>query len=226
MGFIPANMIRVTVFDRLAQSMSEAVAGTSAYAPAVLLFASFIEYVFPPFPGDTVVLLGAWYAVQGVLSWPMTFAMVTVGAVAGALVDYQVGARLGRGLERNATRRGPLTVERLARFEVGYRRWGTLILVANRFLPGVRAFLFVAAGAARVPLGKVLLCGAVSAALWNALLLFAGALLARNLHDLGVLFARYTTAAWVVLAAVALLLVARALVRARARAARRRELGR
>ncbi len=215
MGFIPANMAPVTFLDRLAQVMSDAVAGTSACAPLVLLFASFIEYVFPPFPGDTVVLLGAWYAVQGVLSWPMTFAAVTGGAMAGAFVDYQIGARLGRGLDRTAARRGPLTAERLARFEAGYRRWGALFLVANRFLPGLRAFLFVAAGAAGIPLGKVLLYGGVSAALWNGLLLFAGAVLARNLPDLGALFARYTTAAWIVLAAIALLLAARAIWRAR-----------
>ncbi len=200
-------------FDRLAQILTEALAGTSEYAPAILFFGSFIEYVFPPFPGDTVVVIGAWYAVHGKLSWPMTFAAVILGAVAGAFIDYQVGVVLGRRLDRSAERRGPLTAERLGRVEESYRRWGVLLLVANRFLPGIRAFVFVAAGAARIPLAEVLFFGGLSAALWDGLLLSAGAFLVRSLPEMGALIARYTAAAWIAMGAVAALLFARGLWR-------------
>ncbi len=205
----------MSAFDRLAQILTEALAGTSAHAPAILFFGSFIEYVFPPFPGDTVVVIGAWYAVHGKLSWPITFAAVILGAMAGALVDYQVGLLLGRGLDRSAERRGPLTAERLARVEESYRRWGVLLLLANRFLPGIRAFVFLAAGAARIPLAKVLFFGGLSAALWDGLLLSAGALLVKSLPEMGALLARYTVAAWIAMGAVAVLLGARALWRLR-----------
>jgi membrane-associated protein len=205
------------VLERAVQILSEALSRTSDYAPLILLLGSLVEYVFPPFPGDTLVLLGAWYAVHGELSWPLTFLSVTAGAVAGAWIDYQVGAALGRRLDRSAERRGPLTAERLHRVEQGYRRHGAWFLVANRFLPGVRAFLFVAAGASGMPLGKVLLYGGISAAVWNALLLVAGALLVTNLGEMAQLFDRYTNAAWAVVAAVAVVLVVRALWLRRAR---------
>lgn len=205
----------MSAFDRLAQILGDALAGTSAYAPAILFFGSLIEYLFPPFPGDTVVVIGSWYAVHGRLSWPLTFAAVILGAVVGAFVDYQVGAFLGRGLDRSAERRGPLTAERVRRVEEGYRRWGALLLVANRFLPGIRAFVFLAAGAARIPLAKVLLYGGLSAALWDGILLATGAFLVRSLPELGSLIARYTTAAWIAMAAVAVLLAARAAWRRR-----------
>ena len=74
-------------------------------------------------------------------------------------------------------------------------------MIVNRFLPGVRAFFFLAAGAAGIPLWKVLLYGGISAALWNVLLLGAGALLARNEMELVALFARYDTVAWIVVLA-------------------------
>ncbi|HET6922461.1 MAG TPA: DedA family protein, partial [Anaeromyxobacteraceae bacterium] len=60
-----------------------------------------------------------------------------------------------------------------------------------------------------------LLFGGVSAALWNALLLGAGGLLVGNLDELVRLLARYTSAAWIGMAAVAALLGIRALVRRR-----------
>ncbi len=201
--------------DPIATRLADVVARTGPFAPAVLFAASFVEYVFPPFPGDTIVLLGAWYATHGALSWPATFAAVTGGAVAGAWIDWRLGRALGPAVESRAAARGLLDAGRVARFEAAYRRWGDLLLVANRFLPGIRAFLFVAAGAAGLPLRRVLLLGAVSAALWNALLLAAGALMVRNLPELTGLAGRYANAAWALLAAIALLLLLRAAWRRR-----------
>lgn len=195
--------------ERMAHGLAEVIAATGPAAPAILFFATFVEYVFPPFPGDLLVLLGAWYAVQGALSWPMTFVSVTAGALAGAWLDYRIGAAVGRRIERRvAERRESQLALRVARFEASYRRFGAWLLVANRFLPGVRAVVFLAAGASRLPLGKVLACGALSAALWNALLLTLGGLLAHNLDELQLLFRQYTRAAGVaVVVGLALLLV-------------------
>jgi membrane-associated protein len=205
--------------QRLAEALAEAVARTGDLAPLILFFASFVEYVFPPFPGDLVVVLGAWYAVHGALSWPATFAAVTAGAIAGAWVDYRIGAAVGRRLDRRLAKRSALSAERLARFEASYRRWGAWLLVANRFLPGFRAFLFVAAGASGIPLREVLVLGGISAALWNAALLAAGGAAARSLPELMALFERYTRAAWIAIAVAAALALGLVAVR-RLRAAR------
>jgi membrane-associated protein len=205
----------VETLEHFAQTLADVVAQTGPFAPVVLLVASFVEYVFPPFPGDTIVVLGAWYAVHGALSWPTAFLAVTAGAVAGAAVDWAIGSALRPSLEHRSGRW--LDAGRLARFEESYRRWGAWLLLANRFFPGIRAFLFIAAGAARIPLGRVLVLGAVSAALWNVLLLAAGALLVRNLPELMALLARYTHVVWIVLAVATVALVVRAWWRRRAR---------
>lgn len=184
----------------LAAWLTDLLARTGPAAPLLLFFAAFVEYVFPPFPGDAMVVLGAWYATHGKLSWPLTFGMVTCGAVAGAAVDWAIGRWLGARIDERAAA-GKLDRERVERFERIYRRFGGLFLVANRFLPGIRGFFFVAAGAARIPLWEVLLFGGISAALWNGLLLAAGSYAARNVDELLRLFARYNAAAAVALAA-------------------------
>ncbi len=232
---------------RLAELLAELLHRTGPAAPLLLFLAAFIEYVFPPFPGDLLVVLGAWYATHGELSWPVTFAAVTVGAVLGAAVDWRVGRWLGARIGERAAAgrldrekvlrfeaayrrwgpaflvanrflpgirglfflaagaaRGLLDRRQVERFEAGYRRWGPAFLVANRFLPGIRAFFFLAAGAAHIPLWEVLLFGGISAALWNGLLLAAGAYAARNLEELVGLVERYNTAALALLAAAAL----------------------
>jgi membrane-associated protein len=204
----------VWTLERVVATLTEALARTGPAAPAILFLGSLVEYVFPPFPGDTLVVLGAWYAVNGVISWPLAFVATTGGAVLGAWIDYRAGVALGAALERGAARRGPLTLEHVRQVEAGYARYGEWFLLANRFLPGVRAFLFVGAGAARLPLRKVLLWGGISAAAWNVLLLLAGSLVARNLEDLVRLLERYTTIAWIAMACVAAVLLVRLGVRA------------
>jgi membrane-associated protein len=199
----------VSTIERVVAALSEALARTGPAAPAILFLGSLVEYVFPPFPGDTLVVLGAWYAVNGKISWPLAFAAVTAGAVAGAWIDYRIGVALGAALERGAMRRGPITLEHVRRVEAGYARWGAWFLLANRFLPGIRAFLFVGAGAARLPVGKVLLWGGISAAAWNALLLLVGALLVSNLSEFVGWLERYTALAWMFMAVAAALLLAR-----------------
>ena len=206
---------RVGPIDRLAAFLADVVAHTGRYAPVVLFSASLVEYVFPPFPGDTIVVLGAWYAVQGAISWPGAFTAVTLGAVAGAWLDWRVGRSIAPLVEARAALRGPLDADRLARFEAAYRRWGWLLLVGNRFLPGIRAFLFVAAGAARVPLSKVLLLGGLSAVLWNAVLLGVGALIARNLAEMSAILDHYTRAAWLAMGLAAAVLAGWAALRRR-----------
>jgi membrane protein DedA with SNARE-associated domain len=199
----------VSPLERVVATLSEALARTGPAAPAILFLGSLIEYVFPPFPGDTLVVLGAWYAVNGKISWPVAFVAVTAGAVLGAWIDYRIGVSIGAALERGAKRRGLITLEHVRKVEAGYARWGEWFLLANRFLPGIRAFLFVGAGAARLPVGKVLLWGGISAAAWNALLLLVGAFLVSNLSEFVGWLERYTTVAWVLMAVVAAFLLTR-----------------
>ncbi len=202
----------------MAAALSDAISRTGPAAPAILFAATLVEYVFPPFPGDLVVVLGSWYAVRGAISWPSAFAAVTAGALLGAWIDYRIGVALAPRLDRRLSRFSPLSEERLLRFEASYRRWGGWLLLANRFMPGIRAFLFVAAGASGIPLRRVLLLGGISAVAWNAVLLGVGALVAHSAEELVAVVERYTQVAWIVLGAGAALAAAVALWRRRATA--------
>jgi membrane protein DedA with SNARE-associated domain len=199
----------VPSLQEIAAALTEATAVTGPWAPALLFLATFVEHVFPPFPGDLLVVLGAWYAVQGEVSWPVVLGCTTAGAVAGAWVDHRIGQALATRLEARASTSRWLTPGRLNAFDIAYRRWGAWLILFNRFMPGIRAFLFVAAGAAGLPARRVLLLGGLSAMLWNALLLAAGGLLAHNLEELISLVDRYMHAAAIGLAVVALLFLAR-----------------
>jgi membrane protein DedA with SNARE-associated domain len=180
----------------------------------VLGLAAMLEYLVPPFPGDTITLLGGVYAVRGSHPWPLVFLVVTIGSVAGAAINYWFGTLLARRFEAhpNASVLG-FTHAKLEGVQARMRRSGPWLLLVNRFLPGIRGVIFIAAGAARIPRRKALLLGAVSAMAHNGVVLTAGRAVGGNLERLESLMARYQLAVVVIVLIAILAVAVRALAR-------------
>jgi membrane protein DedA with SNARE-associated domain len=197
----------------LQQTIATLVEHGQWWAAPILAGAAAIEYIFPPFPGDTVTLAGAVLARLGDWSITLVFSALMVGNLVGAMADYYVGRRL-LNPERLAKRRGIANhAGAMQRLLAGFSRYGPALLLINRFLPGIRALFFVAAGMARLHPLWVLLYAALSAALWTVLLLAAGFLVGDNLPLLEELFSRYFQVAWGVVALAAVVIVWRRLRR-------------
>lgn len=169
----------------------EALRSLSPATVLMVLFAgALLEYVVPPLPGDTVVVAGA--ALVTAFGWPLwpVLAACTAGSVVGSGVAWAVGAAFVArgGLGRLGPRAGPAVALLTERFA----RHGARYLAINRFTPGVRAFFFLASGAAGLRLPVVLGWSALSAAAWNALLVGLGWWLGDNVALLEDLLTRYT----------------------------------
>lgn len=196
----------------LVQSILDFVAAHHDGLGTVVLFlSSLIEYVFPPFPGDVVTLFGTWLVVQGYWSFPFALGLVTFGSACGAAADYGLGVLLGRRLDRLPSEREvrgwtPLTREKYRLLNQRFLRHGAVYILINRFLPGIRAFFFVVAGAARMDLWKVLLYAVISAVVWNTAILGAGYAVGANWERLRSFFASYTTVVWCMLVGAAVVL--------------------
>lgn len=206
----------------MAEALRHLVQALGPYGLPILAVAATTEYLFPPFPGDTVTVFGAYLAVTGRLPFIAVWLAVTAGSGVGLSIDWWVGRWLAGHRDRlpaEAVRPWwqPLSRERLARFEVRYRRYGDPLILVNRFIPALRAFIFLAAGAAEIPLPRVVVLGLVSAGIWNALLLGAGFAVGKNLGALESLLRDYGRFAWAVLILLGVLVAARLLLRRVAR---------
>ncbi|MFN0123642.1 MAG: DedA family protein [Blastocatellia bacterium] len=138
----------------------------------VFLFA-YIENIFPPSPSDALIVVGGTLiAVDTVGFIPMLLAS-TLGSTLGFMTAYLAGryferhvveGRFSRFLPGNAIQQ----VENL------FQRFGYGVIIINRFLSGTRAVVSFAAGMSRMNLTVTTLLSAVSAAVWNAILLLLG----------------------------------------------------
>jgi membrane-associated protein len=124
-------------------------------------------------PGDTV-LLAAGLLSGGShprLSLPVLIVVVLVAAVLGDAAGYWFGARAGVGARPGRRVLNPDNLRRAQRF---YDRWGGWAVVAARWVPWVRVFTPVLAGAAGMRYPVFLAANVLGAVLWGVGLLTAG----------------------------------------------------
>lgn len=185
---------------------------------AAIAGSAMLEYVFPPFPGDTITLFGAALITGFGWNGVLVFIAIFAGSLGGALLDYWFGRKLAvrRTRADKIGKQNPALNRALAAFD----RHGPAYLMLNRFLPGIRALFFVAAGMTNMPLRQVLLYGGISLALWTGLLIAVGAAIGANLEALKSFVHQVSTGGWIALAAAIILFVLLRFVRQRrARAA-------
>ncbi len=180
----------------------------------VLGLATLIEYVFPPFPGDTIALFGVFLSFAAGYRAPWVYLALNVGAIVGG----QLAWAFGRQFRVKGTRPRWLRSERadaaITEITRRYETHGSVYLALNRFVPALRGFFFVAAGIAGLPFWRVMFFGGISALLWNALLMAVGYAIGANWDRLSAIASTYTV---VSLTAVAVVIVI-AVVLARRRA--------
>lgn len=146
--------------------------------------------LFPVLPGDsllfTVGLLTAMNPpsiTMGGLSKPLTMVVVccimTVAAVAGNVAGYYVGRFISPWLFK--PRSGPagrvFSQENLQKSHDFFERYGSKALVLGRFVPVVRTFVTMVAGASRMPFRHFITWTAVGGVAWVWIVALAGYLL-------------------------------------------------
>jgi membrane protein DedA with SNARE-associated domain len=190
--------------------LSEAIQGALLSFPwaGLLLVAlmAWVEYAFPPAPGDSTILFACFLAGTGALPLAAVLASALAGSILGALTAWALGRRLGRSYFFLRSGWARFELERLER---GLTRYGPVLLAANRFLPGVRGFLLYAAGIGRLGWRPVLFYSTLSNVMWIGLIGWAGTGLGESWEEVRAVFRRYVWGIAVVLALYAVLAVAR-----------------
>lgn len=120
-------------------------------------------------PGETLVIVGGFYARIGNLWLPLVSFVAVFGAVLGDNVGYLIGRRFGRGILERHGRKVLVTPERLITAERYYARHGGKTVFLGRFIPVVRSVGFIVAGVAHMPWKRFLAYDVAGAIIWGVL---------------------------------------------------------
>jgi membrane protein DedA with SNARE-associated domain len=154
------------MFDLLGR-MTDALSGLidSPWLWVVVFVVAGLDALLPFMPSETtVVIVGVLIAPDPALL-PVLIIVATVGAWAGDCLAYAIGRYSG-----------PQVIARMMRSEQGRRRhdWaqallrlhGSILIIAGRYIAGVRAVTMLTAGVLRYPTRQFLVTDAVGAGIW------------------------------------------------------------
>lgn len=132
-------------------SYMDAATLLQAFGPWVIAGIALVVFVesgvlFPFLPGDSLLVTAAILREDLHVSIWLLVLVGIAAAVAGDQVGYWIGHRWGRGLFKDEAKL--LKLEYLKSAEDFFRKHGPLALILGRFVPIVRTFVPVAAGAA------------------------------------------------------------------------------
>ncbi len=173
------------------------------WAYFILFLSAFVENVFPPIPGDTVTVIGAYLVGRGFLDYWGVFLSTTLGSIAGFMTIYGIAFWLEwKIFERYQFKW--FTGSNIERVQTWFRRWGYWVVLANRFLSGARSVISLVAGLSRMRPLPVFAMALLSCAFWNGMLIYLGSSVGKNWEEVVAFIKQYNQ---IVLVGILLLLV-------------------
>lgn len=136
-----------------------------------------------PFPEEIVALSAGAMVHRGLLpAW--TLAVVMVGILAGDLLLFGLGWKLGPAARRRQPFRRLLAVARSERMERTLATRGGMLIFGARWVSGLRAPTFAVAGITRMPFRRFLLWDGLSLCLYGPTVFGLGYLFSQQLDEL------------------------------------------
>ena len=152
----------------------------------VLIFVVFAETGLAAgffLPGDSLLVVAGLFAARGDLNVFVLLGTLTVAAIVGDAVGYYSGAKLGPRIfrrEKSLLFR-PSHLEKAHEF---YLKYGGKTIIIARFVPIVRTFAPIVAGAAGMPYRQFVAYNVLGGFLWVFSMILAGFFLGRAIPNL------------------------------------------
>jgi membrane protein DedA with SNARE-associated domain len=127
-----------------------------------------------PLPEDVSLILGGFLAYSGAVHVEAMVVTGFLGILAGDSIIFFAGRRIGRNLNPDSWIGKHVTPEKLGRVEGLFQRWGQKIVMAARFMPGVRAPVYFSAGTSGIPYYRFILFDGLAACLSAPLFVLCG----------------------------------------------------
>ncbi|MBT8159845.1 MULTISPECIES: DedA family protein [Arthrobacter] len=176
--------------------------GLGPAALGIVALIVFIEsgLLFPFLPGDSLLFTAGLLHQQLQVGLPVLIAIVSVAAVAGDQVGYLLGRRFGRRWFKDDAK--VMKTAHLQAAEDFFARRGGPAIVLARFVPVVRTFAPLAAGAARYGYKSFTLWNIAGAVIWGTSVTLLGAWLghfefvAKNIDVIAVIMVLVSVLPW------------------------------
>ena len=140
----------------------------------------FLESSFFPFPSEVAMIPAGYLVFQGKMNIFLAFFAGTFGSLMGAIFNYYLCYFFGRGLIEKYGKYVGIDDDKMQKFESFFKCHGEISTFNSRLIPGIRQYISLPAGLARMNIFKFSLFTTLGAGIWVAILLGLGYFLGQN----------------------------------------------
>ncbi|AKT90541.1 putative membrane protein, DedA family, type II (SNARE domain) [Campylobacter ureolyticus RIGS 9880] len=140
----------------------------------------FLESSFFPFPSEVAMIPAGYLVFQGKMNIFLAFFAGTFGSLMGAIFNYYLCYFFGRNLIDKYGKYVGIDDEKMQKFESFFKRHGEISTFNCRLIPGIRQYISLPAGLARMNIFRFSLFTTLGAGIWVAVLLGLGYFLGQN----------------------------------------------
>ncbi len=144
-----------------------------------IFFLMLLESTVIPVPSELVVAPAAYHSAAGNLDIWLVILFSTLGADAGASINYLAGWLLGRPViwrfaDSKLGKLCMLSHEKIEKSEAYFNNHGMVATITGRLIPGIRHLISIPAGLAKMHYWKFILYTTIGAGAWNCILATMG----------------------------------------------------
>lgn len=140
----------------------------------------FLESSFFPFPSEVVMVPAGYLAYKGEMNIYLAILFGILGSLAGALFNYFLAIKFGRGFLVKYGRYFFIKEETIIKMEEFFKDHGHISTFSGRLIPAVRQYISFPAGLARMNLLIFSIYTTLGAGIWVIILTLLGYFLGDN----------------------------------------------
>jgi membrane protein DedA with SNARE-associated domain len=150
-----------------------------------------LQILFPPYPGDTVIVLQGYFSSRQLLNTPLMFLTTLSATYLSSLIMYLLSYQFGEKVVANKYVSRFFDTEKIEKLNGWFIKYGSAAIIINKFLPGFGSLTLIAAGIFKLPQLPAFISIGVASLLHNAALFMAGRLTGENMDLIHQVFGEY-----------------------------------
>lgn len=135
----------------------------------------FLESSFFPFPSEVIMIPAGYLAFQGKMSLTLVIISGILGSLLGAWFNYFIAVKFGRRVLVKI-----VSEQKMERLEAFFAKHGHISTFSGRLIPGVRQYISLPAGLAKMNAFTFSLYTALGAGIWVSILSLLGFYIGSN----------------------------------------------
>ncbi len=184
------------MFKEIVDAIVEIVSDLGYVGIVIMMF---LESTFFPFPSEVVMIPAGILAAHGEMNIYIVILLGVLGSVLGAAFNFFLALKFGRIIVLKFGKYFFFREKDLVKMEAFFHKHGAISTFTGRLIPGIRQYISLPAGLAKMHFGVFAIFTALGAGIWSAVLALIGFYIGHNMDALH-------TALMYTLAGVALLL--------------------